>query len=148
MFKDDKKDISRRLFEKVWNEGKTEMIPELHTPDFFIKDPYNPVSIKGVEAVRQYLMNYKKAFPDLFIRVDRQIAEDDFVVNFLTATGTHQGTLLDVPPTNKTVTLTAIVTLRFVDDKIAECDTMWDALGFLRTVGSVQRVMEPLAARR
>lgn len=129
------KEISRRMFHTVWNEGRTDLLPDFHSPDFTIKDPYNVVTGSGIAAAKEYVASYRKALPDLAFRIDRQIAEGDTVVNFLTATGTHEGVLLGLPPTHERASVTAIVTLRFKNGKIIEATTLWDALTFMRTVG-------------
>lgn len=131
----DNKAVSRKVFEKVWNEGKTDLIPELYSPDFKITDPNNPVTTKGTEAAKTYHTTYKKAFPDLSFRIDNQVAEGDLVVNILTATGTHNGEFLGIAPTHKKATANAIVTMRIVNGKVLETTTMWDALAFLRATG-------------
>ncbi len=142
------KEISRKLFENVWNEGKVELLPEFHATDFVITDPYNPIPGKGPDVAKQYMMNYKKAFPDLTFRLDNQIAEGDYVVNFITATGTHEGELLGIPPCHKKATASLIVTLRFKNGKIVESNSLWDAVTFLRNAGVFEMLMEPAAARR
>ncbi len=142
------KEISRKLFENVWNEGKVELLPEFHATDFVITDPYNPIPGKGPEVAKQYMTNYKKAFPDLMFRLDNQIAEGDYVVNFITATGTHEGELLGIPPCHKKATVSLIVTLRFKNGKIIESNSLWDAVTFLRTAGVFEMLMEPAGARR
>ena len=141
------KEICRRLFETVWNEGNAAAIPDFHTPDFTIEDPYNPTPGKGPDAAKKYLTSYKRSLPDLTFRIQNQIGEGDIVVNFLTATGTHDGELLGFPPTHKKATVNAIVTLRMKSGKVTECTTMWDAVSFLRAVG-VEMAPELAASRR
>lgn len=141
------KEICRRLFETVWNEGNAAAIPDFHTPDFTIEDPYNPTPGKGPDAAKKYLTSYKRSLPDLTFHIQNQIGEGDIVVNFLTATGTHDGELLGFPPTHKKATVNAIVTLRMKSGKVTECTTMWDAVSFLRAVG-VEMAPELAASRR
>ena len=131
------KEISRRLFEQVWNEGKVEMLEGFHTPDCVITDPYNPTA-SGLEGAKQYLSSYRKAFPDLNFRMDEQVAEGETVVNFLTVTGTHEGVLLGLPPSHKKASVSAVVKLRFRNGKIAESTSLWDALTFMRIAGGTE----------
>ncbi len=144
----DNKQISRKLFETVWNDGKVELLSEFHAPDFVITDPYNPISGKGLDVAKQYMMNYRKAFPDLTLKIDNQIAEGDFVVNYLTATGTHEGELMGIPPCHKKASVTLIAALRFKDGKIIESNCLWDAVTFMRNAGLFESLMEPAGARR
>lgn len=131
----DRKKLSKRLFEEVWNKGNLELLEEFHTPNTVIKDPYVPITTKGFIAAKEYLQTFKKAIPDLLLKIDDQICEGDKIVNFLTATGTHKGEFLGLAPSFKQASISCIVMLRFEDDKIAEAYALWDALGFVRAAG-------------
>jgi predicted ester cyclase len=135
MMATDRKKLSLRLFEKVWNEGQLELLDEFSAPNALIHDPYVPITTTGPAAAKEYLQFFKKAFPDLLLKVEDQIAEGDRVVTFLSATGTHKGEFLGIAPTFKQWTVTCIVTLRFEGDRIVEANSLWDALGFMRAAG-------------
>lgn len=131
----DRKKLSLRLFKEVWNEGKLELIDEFNTPNAVIHDPYVPIKTKGPAAAREYLQFFRKSFPDLILNVEDQIAEGDKLVAFLTVTGTHKGEFLGIAPTFKKTTVSCVVMLRFEGDRIAESQSLWDALGFMRAAG-------------
>ena len=131
----DRKKLSKRLFEEVWNKGNLELLEEFNTPNTVIKDPYVPITTKGLVAAKEYVQFFKKAIPDLFLKIDDQICEGDKVVTFLTATGTHKGEFLGLAPTFKQASISCIVMLRFEGDKIVESYSLWDALGFMRAAG-------------
>lgn len=131
----DRKTLSTRLFEEVWNKGNLEVLEEFNTPNTVIKDLYVPITKKGLIAAKEYVQFFKQAMPDLFLKIDDQICEGDKVVTFLTATGTHKGEFLGLAPTFKKASISCIVMLRFEGDKIAESYSLWDALGFLRAAG-------------
>lgn len=135
MMATDRKKLSLRLFENVWNEGKLELLEEFNTPTALIHDPYVPIKTTGPAAAKEYVQFFKKAFPDLFLKVEDQIAEGDKVVTFLSVTGTQKGEFLGIAPTFKKSTVPCIVTLRFEGDKIVEASSLWDALGFMRAAG-------------
>ena len=50
---------------------------------------------------------YRDALPDWHSDVEQLIAEGDIVVEIFTASGTHQGDLMGVPGSGKTLTLRA-----------------------------------------
>ena len=63
-------------------------------------------------------------------------AGDKVAVRF-TASGTHQGEFMGVPPSGKQVTMTAILIHRLADGKMVE-DWEWsDSLGFMQQLGLV-----------
>jgi SnoaL-like polyketide cyclase len=61
-----------------------------------------------------------RAFTDLHIRVEDLIADGDKVVGRTTATGTHQGEYMGLPPTCKSVAHNEIFVFRFENGQIAE----------------------------
>ena len=131
----DKKQIAFRLFDEVWNKGKVELLDTFITPFTIIRDPYIPIKTKGVTASKEYLHFFKTAFPDLFLKIEDQIAEGDKVVTYLSATGTHKGEFLGLAPTFKKATIPCFVMHRFEGDKIVESFVMWDAFGFFKAAG-------------
>ena len=54
-----------------------------------------------------------------------------------TASGTHKGDMMGIPPTGKQATVTGITIFRFANSKIAEGLTTWDALGALQQLGVI-----------
>jgi len=65
------------------------------------------LKIMNAEGIAAMMGDFLAAFPDLLITFDQFIAKDDFVVERYTASGTHQGPLGDLQPTNRTATWTA-----------------------------------------
>ena len=68
--------------------------------------PFNQ-TFRGPGGFMQFMSGFERAFPDLTITVENQVATDEYVVNECTWTGTHTGPLAtpagDVPPTGKRV---------------------------------------------
>lgn len=60
-----------------------------------------PASVTGREAAQQTFQAYFNAFPDLHFDIEQELASGDFVVARWRATGTHQGELMSIPPTNR-----------------------------------------------
>jgi len=85
------KTIVRRFVEEVWNQSNLDVADELVHPDFENGEGKGPEAIKeNVRALRLI------AFPDLRFEIEHLIAEGDYVVAHMTATGTHLGTFRDV----------------------------------------------------
>ena len=80
---------------------------------------------------------YRAAFPDMHLTAEDMIAEADKVVQRLTARGTHQGELMDIPPTGRQITVTAIEIFRLAEGKIAEQWVALDNLGLLQQLGVI-----------
>ena len=60
-----------------------------------------PAPLVGRDAAGQAMQMYLAAFPDLHFTVDQLLSSGDYVVSRYTATGTHRGDLMGVPPTNR-----------------------------------------------
>jgi steroid delta-isomerase-like uncharacterized protein len=106
--------------------------------DYVHPDPALPPEMqRGRDNyLRGYAM-FPAAFPDLHTAVEDVIAEGDKVAVRWTTRGTHQGSLMGIPPTGRQVTMTAIHILRLADGKIAEGWVNFDALGMLQQVGAI-----------
>jgi predicted ester cyclase len=77
------------------------------------------------------------AFPDMEIEVDLLLAEDDLVVGRWTATATHQGPMMGIPPSGRPITITGIDIQRVADGKIVEVWHQEDILGMLQQIGAL-----------
>jgi predicted SnoaL-like aldol condensation-catalyzing enzyme len=64
----------------VLNEGRLELIEELVAADFVGHLTGVPSPVVGREEVRRLVSSGRRAYPDLYIKIDDQIAEDDRVV--------------------------------------------------------------------
>jgi predicted ester cyclase len=79
----------------------------------------------------------RAAFPDWHSELHALVAEGDIVVERFTAGGTHEGEVMGVAPTGKTVSLPGINIFRLRDGRIVERWGRLDDLGFLRQLGVV-----------
>lgn len=86
----------------------------------------------GIEGMRQHLIDVRKTYPDMEIRVLRQFADHDHVISEVIMEGTHLGEWLGIKPTGKKVQITAVNIDRMKDEKIIEhggaantFDTFW-----------------------
>jgi hypothetical protein len=76
-----------RLFvEAVWNEGRLELIDELVAADYVGRVPRLERGVHGPEDVRRLVSRGRRAHPDLYVKIDDQIAEDDRVATRWSAT--------------------------------------------------------------
>jgi predicted ester cyclase len=79
----------------------------------------------------------RRAFPDLRLTVEDQVAEGDKVVTRWRGEMTHLGELGGVPPTGNRVTISGITIDRFEDGKIVEAWRSMDTLALLRGIGAL-----------
>lgn len=89
----------------------------------------------GIDAVMQYGTMMFAAFPDGRHVLEEVIAEGDKVVTRGTFSGTHQGELMGIPPTDKRVSFSVIHIDRVVDGKIVEHWGQGNILDLMQQIG-------------
>jgi steroid delta-isomerase-like uncharacterized protein len=131
------KAVSRRVAEEIFNGGKLDLADELYAPDYVLHDPSLPEDLHGPEGLKQYAAMNLGAFPDVRVSVEDQIAEGDMVVTRWTATGTHTGELLGIPPTGRRIEISGITINRYSGNRIAEDWYQSDDLGMMQQLGVI-----------
>jgi predicted ester cyclase len=112
------------LIEEVWNKHQLEKVGEFVADDFLDE---------AVEHTRQFL----GAFPDVQVKIDDLIAEDDKVVARLLVAGTNTGSFAGQPPTGRYVTFGSFRIYRLANGKLVETWAMQDRLLLMEQLGLV-----------
>ena len=123
------KSITRRVYEEGLNQGRFEV-------------PYSAgfvghggrTTFTHADGMAE-AKGWRKAFPDLKITVDKQVAERDLVAVHWTARGTNTGTGNGIPATGRPVQITGTTLFRMADGQIAEEWTCADSLGLMKQLG-------------
>ena len=132
------KAIARR-FIQAWGDGNLDVIEELAVPSLVVGYPTIPQVINSRREFRHVLAGFRSAFPDSALRVEEEIAEGEKVAMRWSFSGTHKGTLMGIPATDKKVTWTGITIYRIVGGKVVEEQGEEDFAGFFRQVGLVRQ---------
>ena len=143
MSAEENKAVSRRVAEEVFNGGNVDLVDELYAPDYVLHDPSLPEDLHGPEGIKRYAAMTLGAFPDIRVAVEDQVAEGDKVVSRWTATGTHTGDLMGIPPTGRRVEISGVTINRFSGGKIAEDWYQSDDLGMMQQLGVVPSGEQP-----
>jgi predicted ester cyclase len=116
---DANKALALASIEDGWNTRRLSVFDEI-----FAADPVDhslPAWLPRTLEVRKTLIAlYWRAFPDLRLTIEDQIAEDDKVVTRWTAPGTNRGELTGVPSANRSAAVTGISIDRFRAGKLVE----------------------------
>ena len=116
MSSEENKAIVRKYVE-VYNKQNLELADNFVASDYV--DPDYP-QLQGLEALKQMMNMFYKAFPDFHETIEDIIAEGDKVWVLFTYTGTHKGEWLGLAPTGKKIKCKAIDIYRIADGKIVE----------------------------
>ncbi len=141
---DDLKQLDQRIYNEAWNAGKLDVLSELIASGAAIHDPGTPGIGSGPEGMKQLISMYRDAFPDTHFTIESQVTEGDFVLTRWRAHGTHRGTLMGVPPTNRVVDVAGMSLSRYANGKSVESWTNWDTLGLMQQIGVIP-AMAPAA---
>lgn len=142
------KNVVRRLFEEVWNNGNLPVAEELFTPNYAHHDPSTPDLGRGPESEKKRATLYRTAFPDLRLTLEDIVAEGETVMARWSCRGTHKGELSGIAPTGKQVTISGMSIARLANGRLAESWVNWDALGLMRQLGVVPELGKAKAAVR
>jgi steroid delta-isomerase-like uncharacterized protein len=132
---EENKALLRRYYQEFFNEANLAAGEALHSADFIFHEGSNP-PIEQQEYMRRNAM-FLRAFPDRIVTIDFQVAEGDKVVTRSTLRATHRGDLPGIPATGTIVTITATITDRIENGKIAEEWEDWDGLGMMQQLGVI-----------
>ena len=124
----------RRTYEEGLNGGILAVADELIDPGFVDHEPH-PEGDRGPESMRALITMLRTAFPDLHFEIEHLVAEGDTVAGRLTMTGTHEGLLMSMPPTGRSVRQNHMHFVRFRDGKAIEHWGVRDDMTMLQQLG-------------
>jgi predicted ester cyclase len=119
-------------------KGNLDVYDDLFAPDFISYSSAAWGELRGPEAFKQANIMYTNAFPDFYSTIDMIIAENDLVMVYGVASGTHKGDFLGLAPTGKKVSWTGVAIYRFNDE--GKIDGRWqefDGLSLFTQLGLI-----------
>lgn len=135
------KAIAHAFFTKAWSEGDFSTVEQTFSPD--VVDHFDKAT--GIAVVKQLILNFRTAFPDLKFSLDDEVAEGDKVVHRWSMSGTHKAPLMGIPATGKHASWTGITIVRFENGKIVERWANVDVLAVLQQLGVIPEQEAPVA---
>lgn len=136
MSPEERKALLIHALDDIWNRGALEAADALAGAEFAAES--NTLGLAphaGLAQVKRSVALYRAAFPDLRVTFDDVLAEAEMVAIRFTATGTHLGQMLGIPPTGKRVTVENITIYHLRDGKIISQHGLTDTLGLLQQLG-------------
>ena len=74
----------------------------------------------GVDGAKEHIIGVRKTYPDLKLSIDKQIAENEWVVTSYTMRGTHAGNWMGIKPTGKRIEVTGVNIDKVINNRIVE----------------------------
>lgn len=130
----DNKRLLRCFFAEIYNQGDLCVADEIVAINYLNHNPA-PREAPGREGLQAFVAYRRRAFADLRITIEDQVAKGDKVVSRFTISGGHEGEFAGIPATGKLVSATAMSIHRISHGKIHEGWLNWDALGLMQQLG-------------
>jgi predicted ester cyclase len=128
---------TRAFWEEAFNGRDLDLIDDLMAPAY-VNHAALPGTPPGPEGQKQLMARLWEAFPDGRFEIEHLAPAGDTVVCVGTMSGTHEGTLLGVPASGRTVHWRMCHLVR-VDEhgRALEHSAIRDDLGLLRQMGAL-----------
>lgn len=135
------KDLTRRMFEEVWNEKRPERIEAYYAADFLGHGFGAPEG--DLATYKAWFEEITNGFPDIEFTLGELLAEDDMVAVTWVARATHKGEVMGFEPTDAGIEgpgdVSGISVHRVEDGKIVEAWMNFDSMRMLQNMGVLPR---------
>jgi steroid delta-isomerase-like uncharacterized protein len=120
---------------RVWNAHDVDRALEFYAPDYEGIDVADAAPQHGPGGLRRTMERYLQAFPDLHFTEETTVIQGDHVALFWTVQGTHQGPVMNIPPTGRSIQIRGVTLLTMAAGKVTRALYIWDVAGLLRGIG-------------
>src|SRR5215212_7089877 len=114
------------LINEAWNSHDIEKVLGFYSPKYIGHDVGQSSLLRGHEGLRAMLETYWQAFPDLQFIVTDAVIQGSRVVVVWVAKGTHQGPMMNIPPTEHKVEVRGVSVIEVKDGFIVRGQYIWD----------------------
>lgn len=127
--------LGKRWFEEVWNQKKSESVPELLAADCVMHGiSETGEDVRGTEGFLDLHAKLLSAFPDMRFTVHDCFGADDKIVVRWTATTKHTGPGLGIDATSAEIKLCGIGIARIAGGKVQETWDNWDRMAMFEQI--------------
>ena len=116
----------------AWNSHDLDKVLGFYSSQYVGEDVGQAFLLRGHEGIRAMLENYWQAFPDLEFTVTDTVMQDSRMVIVWMAEGTHQGLIMNIPPTGHRVAVRGVSIVDVEDGLVVRGQYIWDLAGMLR----------------
>jgi steroid delta-isomerase-like uncharacterized protein len=120
----------------AWNSHDADGVVACYAEDAEFNDVALPEPIRGREGMREAVAAYLAAFSDFRVEVDEPIVDGDRAAQEWKVTGTHDGELMGIPPTGRSISLSGCGVAVLGDDGLLRRGAnYWNAAAMLQQLG-------------
>jgi steroid delta-isomerase-like uncharacterized protein len=111
--------LARRFYEEVVNQHNVDKIDSFASSEY-VEHQYDTHFDGDLKGIKKAFKHYFSAFPDMHVKVNFMMAENDLVTVQITTTGTNTGSIYGRPATNKKFEINGVDIIRFKHGKVVE----------------------------
>ena len=127
----------KRFYTEVIGDGNLALIDELVSDDFVDHDPL-PGQSPAKDGVGYFVNTMRAAFPDLRAKTtEPALVDGNLEAQYVVLTGTHQGELMGVAPTGRSVEFSGVDIIRVDGGKVVEHWGATDTMTLMQQIGAV-----------
>jgi len=126
-----KSEMIKYFYENVVSNNLIDEIKKYVSNDCTARNGENVIPY-GIEGMKQHVIDIKKTYPDLKIKIIRQHIDKNYVISEILVEATHLGEWLGIKPTGKKLAFTGVNIDCVINNKIVEhsgaaniFDTFW-----------------------
>lgn len=142
----DNQEIVRRFLSTVIETHEPEAADDVLAADYAVHLVGMPEPVTGREAWKTLISSYFRAFPDLSLEIQDEVAAGDRVAMRLMWSATHRADFMGIPASGRNVHVQSSVFFRVADGRV---ETEWhqdDLLGLLQQLGAAPSQQAAAAA--
>lgn len=131
-------DLINTLSEDVWNGRNYDRLDDIVADDFVQHGPVTGMELVGRDELVANITQFHEAFSDLESTMNLIFADEsgEYVCAHLTNSGTHDGELMGIPPTEIEGSVDVIGIYRVDDGRIAESWIVADVYSLFNLLGT------------
>ena len=135
--------LCRGFLQKMVNEGNLALAPAFIAADSVhheLGEEMPPEYRSGPGAMADFVKLYRRAFPDLHVKIEDEVIEGNRVVTRFRFQGTQTGPLMGIAASGQQVSVEGIRIDKVENGKIAESWMQWDLLLLLEQIGALPKL--------
>ncbi|MGB7955344.1 MAG: ester cyclase [Candidatus Nitrosopolaris sp.] len=132
----DVKETVRHHFSEIMNHGRVDKFEDVWTDNCVIKGLQGR-SFKGTRGVKKRILDFRKAVPDLKVKVDDVLAEGNKVVATWEMSGTFKHDYNGIKGTGKKFNVRGVDLFKINKGKIQENSLYFDLFGLLHQIDAI-----------
>ena len=123
------------IINQAWNSHDIQRVISFYSPDYIGSDVGQATLLHGHAGLQAMLETHWEAFPDLQFVVTNTVTQGSRVAIVWVAEGTHQGPIMNIPPTGHKVQVRGVSIIDVEDGLVVRGEYIWDLAGMLRNMG-------------